>query len=257
MSKNKKPDRDATAANPASDTANASKDAAGAKKPAAKKAVAKKPAAKKAARKATGKKTGAKPAAEAAASAPAPAPAAAPTPAPASAPAAAASPAPAPPRSPAPATAPVKAPPPPAPAPAPSSAPPGPRRLIRVTMPVRWRDLDAFNHVNNSKYLSYLEEARLHWMMSVPGMGMDDHVAPVVAAAQLNYRRPITWPSQVLIELFVERLGNTSLTVGHRIVDAEDAGVMYCDGHVVMVWIDRDSGAAAALPEAVREACTA
>ena len=242
MSKNKKPDRDATAANPASDTANASKDAAGAKKAAAKKAVAKKPAAKKAAHKATGKKAGAKPAAKAVA--PAPAPAAAPAPAPAPSP------------TPAPAPAPASASA-PAPAPTPSSTPPGPRRLIRVPMPVRWRDLDAFNHVNNSKYLSYLEEARLHWMMSVPGMGMDDHVAPVVAAAQLNYRRPITWPSQVLIELFVERLGNTSLTVGHRIVDAEDVGVMYCDGHVVMVWIDRDSGAAAALPEAVREACTA
>ena len=135
-----------------------------------------------------------------------------------------------------------------APAPAPAS-------LIRIPMPVRWRDLDAFNHVNNSKYLSYLEEARLHWMLTVPGMGMDDHVAPVVAAAQLNYRRPITWPSNVVIELFVERLGNTSLTVGHRIVDADDADVLFCDGHVVMVWIDRDSGAAAALPEAVREAC--
>ena len=131
-----------------------------------------------------------------------------------------------------------------------------PRALIRVPMPVRWRDLDAFNHVNNSKYLSYLEEARLHWMIGVPGQGMDDHVAPVVAAAQLNYRRPIGWPAQVVIELFVERLGNTSLTVGHRIVDAEDAGVLYCDGNVVMVWIDRDSGAAAALPVAVREACS-
>ncbi|MGH8086049.1 MAG: acyl-CoA thioesterase [Lysobacter sp.] len=123
-------------------------------------------------------------------------------------------------------------------------------------MPVRWRDLDAFNHVNNSKYLSYLEEARLHWMIALPGQGMDEHVAPVVAAAQLNYRRPIAWPAQVVVELFVERLGNTSLTVGHRIVDAEDSGVLYCDGHVVMVWIDRDSGAAAALPVAVREACT-
>jgi len=131
-----------------------------------------------------------------------------------------------------------------------------PQALIRVPMPVRWRDLDAFNHVNNSKYLSYLEEARLHWMIGVPGQGMDDHVAPVVAAAQLNYRRPIGWPAQVVIELFVERLGNTSLTVGHRIVDAEDAGVLYCDGNVVMVWIDRDSGAAAALPVAVREACS-
>jgi YbgC/YbaW family acyl-CoA thioester hydrolase len=132
---------------------------------------------------------------------------------------------------------------------------PAPSPLIRVPMPVRWRDLDAFNHVNNSKYLSYLEEARLSWMVTLPGQGMDDQVAPVVAAAQLNYRRPIGWPAQVVVELFVERLGNTSLSVGHRIVDAEDAGVLYCDGHVVMVWIDRDSGAAAPLPTAVREAC--
>nr|WP_027069337.1 thioesterase family protein [Lysobacter defluvii] len=128
---------------------------------------------------------------------------------------------------------------------------------MRVPMPVRWRDLDAFNHVNNSKYLSYLEEARLHWMLTVPGMGMDDHVAPVVAAAQLNYRRPITWPSEVVIELFVERLGNTSLTVGHRIVDAKDPQALYCDGHVIMVWIDRESGAAAPLPRPVRDACRA
>ena len=131
-----------------------------------------------------------------------------------------------------------------------------PDPLFRVPMAGRCRDLHAFNHVNNSKYLSYLEEARLHWMIGVPGKGLDDHVAPVVAAAQLNYRRPIGWPAQVVIELFVERLGNTSLTIGHRIVDATDAGVLYCDGHVVMVWIDRDSGVAAALPDPVREACS-
>lgn len=128
--------------------------------------------------------------------------------------------------------------------------------LIRVPMAVRWRDLDAFNHVNNSQYLSYLEEARLQWMLSVPGQGVDEHVAPVVAAAQLNYRRPIQWPAELTIELFVERLGNTSVSIGHRIVDANDGAVLYCDGHVVMVWIDRGTGKAATLPVAVREACS-
>ncbi|MDR7134122.1 acyl-CoA thioester hydrolase [Lysobacter niastensis] len=137
-----------------------------------------------------------------------------------------------------------------------SDAAPAPVTLIRVPLPVRWRDLDAFNHVNNSQYLSYLEEARLQWMMTVPGQGLDDHVAPVVAAANLNYRRPIEWPAEVAIELFVERLGNTSLSVAHRIVDAKDPAVLYCDGHVVMVWIDRNTGRAAPLPEAVRVACS-
>jgi YbgC/YbaW family acyl-CoA thioester hydrolase len=147
-------------------------------------------------------------------------------------------------------------------APAPATAMSFPRQaelrpgeLIRVPLSVRWRDLDAFNHVNNSKYLSYLEEARLRWMLAMPGMGMDDNVAPVVAASNLNYRRPIEWPGDVVIELFVERIGGSSLTIGHRIVDSKDGGTLYCDGNVVMVWIDRNSGRSAPLPESVRAAC--
>ena len=133
---------------------------------------------------------------------------------------------------------------------------PMPTQLIRAPRAVRWRDLDAFNHVNNSQYLSYLEEARLQWMLTLPGQGMDEHVAPVVAAAHLNYRRPIEWPNEVAIELFVERLGNTSVSIGHRIVAAANADTLYCDGHVVLVWIDRVSGRPAALPDAVRDACS-
>ena len=57
------------------------------------------------------------------------------------------------------------------------------------------------------------------------------------------------------MELFVERLGNTSLTIGHRILDASNDAALYADGNVVMVWIDRQLGQAAALPDAVRRAC--
>lgn len=127
--------------------------------------------------------------------------------------------------------------------------------LIRVPLSVRWRDLDAFNHVNNSKFLSYLEEARLRWMMTLPGEWIDENVAPVVAAANINFRRPIAWPNEIVVELFVERLGNTSLTIGHRILDASNDATLYADGNVVMVWIDKQRGQAAALPDAVRKAC--
>lgn len=137
-----------------------------------------------------------------------------------------------------------------------NSTVPAPTELIRVPLSVRWRDLDAFNHVNNSKFLSYLEEARLRWMLSLPGQGLEDHVAPVVAAANLNYRRPIEWPSEIAIELYVERLGNTSVSIGHRIIDPDRADVLYCDGSVVLVWIDRVTGKAAPLPPTVRESCS-
>lgn len=125
--------------------------------------------------------------------------------------------------------------------------------LLHVApMTVRWRDLDAFNHVNNSSYLTYLEEARLQWLCDVPGARDHDQAQPVMVASQLNYRRPINWPARLRIELFCARLGHTSLTLAHRIVDADHPDQLYCDGDVTMVWIDPGRGTPVPLPEAIR-----
>ena len=129
-----------------------------------------------------------------------------------------------------------------------------PEPLFTAQLDVRWRDLDAFNHVNNSNYLTYLEEARLQWLSHVPGPWFDDHAMPVMAAVQLNYRRPIEWPAQLRVELFCERLGGSSMTIGHRILDAGHVDRLYGDGHVVMVWMDPATGKPGPLPEAIRAA---
>lgn len=129
----------------------------------------------------------------------------------------------------------------------------GPRVLFRMSIAPRWRDLDAFNHVNNSNFLTYLEEARIRWFASWGGEWVNDTIAPLLAAVQLNYRMPIPYPMDVAVELFAERIGNTSLTIGHRIA-SEDGATLYADGHVVMVWIDRANGRPIPLPEIVRNA---
>jgi acyl-CoA thioester hydrolase len=126
--------------------------------------------------------------------------------------------------------------------------------LFVAPIGVRWRDLDAFNHVNNSNYLTYLEEARLQWLSHVPGPWFDEHAMPVMAASQVNYRRPIAWPAQLQVQLFCERMGNSSMTLAHRVIDAEHSDRLYCDGHVVMVWMDPASGKPVPLPEAIRTA---
>lgn len=129
---------------------------------------------------------------------------------------------------------------------------------ILFTMPIalRWRDLDAFNHVNNSNFLTYLEEARIRWFDSLGEEWVNQQVAPLLAAVQINYRQPIPYPAGVVVELFAERVGNTSVTLGHRIM-SEDGAILYADGHVVMVWIDRASGRPTPLPDSVRRASSA
>ena len=41
------------------------------------------------------------------------------------------------------------------------------KSIFKLVMPVRWRDLDAFNHVNNASYLGYIEEARVAWFKTL------------------------------------------------------------------------------------------
>jgi acyl-CoA thioester hydrolase len=130
------------------------------------------------------------------------------------------------------------------------------RQLADVPITLRWRDLDAFNHVNNSVFLTYLEEARIQWLMQhAPGWDRGN-ATPVMAATQLNYRRQLAWPGAIRVQLFCERIGTTSLTIAHRIVAAQDAAILYSDGNVVMVWIDPANGKPVALPETIRAACS-
>lgn len=128
--------------------------------------------------------------------------------------------------------------------------PPSAALAFEMPLAMRWRDLDAFDHVNNANYLTYLEEARIRWFQSTGRAWVNDQFAPLLAAAQLNYRRPIPYPADVVIKLFVDRIGTTSITIGHRIESA-DGRTLYCDGHVVAVWIDRSNGKPRPLPATV------
>lgn len=126
--------------------------------------------------------------------------------------------------------------------------------LHATELDVRWGDLDAFNHVNNATYLDYIQEARLRWLVTLDSGWYGADIHPVVVNTTCNYRTAIVWPAKLRIELGVEKIGGSSVTLNHRIVDADHPDTLYCDGHVVLVWISRGTGRSVPLPESVRAA---
>lgn len=118
---------------------------------------------------------------------------------------------------------------------------------------LRWSDLDALNHVNNARFLTYIEEARLEWFRSLPEPWSDAQKCPLLAAVEINFRQPIRWPTSLRVELSTQRIGNSSLTIGHRVIDADAPECCYADGKSVIVWIDLASGRSIPLPEFVRD----
>ncbi len=124
--------------------------------------------------------------------------------------------------------------------------------LFRMPIDLRWRDLDAFNHVNNANFMTYVEEARIRWFERAGNDWLSNGRIPLLAAVQMNYRLPIPYPARVFVELLTQRVGNSSLTLGHRIVGEDDR--LYADGHSVLVWIEMATGRPVPLPDAVRAA---
>ncbi len=129
------------------------------------------------------------------------------------------------------------------------------RKLASVAVGTRWGDMDAFNHVNNSVYATYIEEARLRWLHDIK-VRMDDDAAPVLASMKIDFRKPVEWPAELRVELFSGRVGRSSITMGFRIIDRHDDSVLYCEGETVLVWIAPSTGTSIALPDAVRNAMT-
>ncbi len=108
---------------------------------------------------------------------------------------------------------------------------------------VRWDDIDAFGHVNNAKYLTYIQEARFLWS---PLLEM------VVAKAEVDYLVPIYVGGRFYdITLWVEQIGNSSFTLGYEVVG--DNGVVHAKVKTVQVAVSMETKKSRPLTEPERE----
>ena len=72
----------------------------------------------------------------------------------------------------------------------------------------RFRDLDAFKHVNNATFLTYLEDARIvffkRWNVNHTSRSL------IVASIKIDYVNQVTHPSELIICQKISRIGNKS-----------------------------------------------
>ena len=84
----------------------------------------------------------------------------------------------------------------------------------------RWRDLDAFRHVNNATFLSYIEDARIlllnKWKVDFGKKSL------IVASVKIDYLKQIKHPSSLILGQRISRLGNKSFDIQSAIFLKDD-----------------------------------
>jgi acyl-CoA thioester hydrolase len=118
---------------------------------------------------------------------------------------------------------------------------------------VRFRDCDPLGHVNNAVYLTYLEQARLFHWRALWGFGMDaSSTVPgvILAHAQIDFKRPVTYPETLEVRLRVAAIGTSSFTYDYEVLDA-NAGVV-ASARTVQVMYDYATGRPVPIPADIR-----
>lgn len=122
-----------------------------------------------------------------------------------------------------------------------SSAAPRIGGVFHWVMPVRWGDLDALNHVNNTLYFRYAEEARV-CLFAQAGIILPSTRVGVLAHASLDFLKPLRYPSTAVVRLTLARIGRSSMELDMSIECEEDPGTIYAKGKNIMVGTDSASG---------------
>ena len=129
------------------------------------------------------------------------------------------------------------------------------RHVHTETIPIRWGDMDAMGHVNNTVYFQYMEQARIGFFATAglgDGSGGAPGTGPVVVTTTCNFRRAIVYPGTVEIRVYITALGRSSVTFGYEMRPSYDSGSVYADGTSKGVWIDIARQKSIPLPAAVR-----
>ena len=123
--------------------------------------------------------------------------------------------------------------------------------MHQVTIRIRWRDMDAYGHVNNAVYLSYLEECRDAWVQALLGSaeGSWDFV---LAHVGVDYRRQLTQADgEVVVSCRLASFGRSSIRTLEAIVMSD--GTLAAEAEAVVVPRDPKADRSRPLSEAERE----
>ena len=128
----------------------------------------------------------------------------------------------------------------------------GAKLIYTTRMSVRWGDMDAYGHVNNTVYFRYFEQARCEWIEQMGfRVSPEEPTGPVIINASCTFLSPVNYPATVLIKMYAGEPGRTSVMTWYELfVEGEDR--IYCEGSAKTVWMDNRTGKSVPMPEVVR-----
>ncbi len=124
--------------------------------------------------------------------------------------------------------------------------------VYEMTIPIRWGDMDAMGHVNNTTYFRYLETIRIEWMRSIGCQPDPTGEGPVIVNAFCNFYKQLEYPGDVRARMYVSDPARSTFETWGTMERADEPGTVYAAGGATTIWVDFPAQKSAPLPQWMR-----
>ena len=121
-----------------------------------------------------------------------------------------------------------------------------------MRMPIRWGDMDAMGHVNNTVYFRYMESARIQWFTEIGCEPDPSGEGPVIINARATFISQLKYPGEIEVRTYVGQPGRSSFEMTHEIRRLDEPEVVTTDGGAKVVWVNFPSEKSAPMPDWLR-----
>lgn len=129
-----------------------------------------------------------------------------------------------------------------------------PHKLVHSSLiPIRWGDMDAYGHVNNTIYFRFMEQIRVEYLEQLGFKVMPQGEAPVIINASCTFLIPLNYPGTVDIRMYCGEPGRSSIPT-HYEIRLQGDDTLYATGDSKIVWMDVASGKSVPIPDGLRTA---
>jgi acyl-CoA thioester hydrolase len=121
--------------------------------------------------------------------------------------------------------------------------------VFEMIIPIRWGDMDAMNHVNNTTYFRYLETIRIEWMRSIGCQPDPSGEGPVIVNAFCNFYKQLEYPGDVRMKMYVSDPARSTFESWGTMERTDNPGVVYAAGGATTIWVNFPAQKSAPLPQ--------
>ncbi|GJM09849.1 MAG: thioesterase [Lysobacteraceae bacterium] len=135
------------------------------------------------------------------------------------------------------------------------SSPLDERFPIVLFQDVHWGDMDAFNHVNNTVYFRYFEDARIAFFdrTGINTYMKENKIGPILAATNCDFRLPVSYPDRIHIGVSCSIIGPKKMNMQYAVY-SEQFSKVAADGEGLVVYYDYCAGNSCEIPDSIVQA---